>query len=227
MDYGPQPSEPIKIYPSMQPSRRLITPSSRDTSLSIKSPNQTAAPTASPAITTNTTLVVPVRSRNVKIGIVAGAAISTCILVGLTTLSIYYHRGRRIHAFHRHETATALDDIDPMMASAEIGLRVPVIMFMTLISGLFIAVGQHLFYANLHGQEVPNQRWKASGIEVTSQQLNIALGTALAFIVKMCLVSAVSTSYTQAVWSAAKLCSRKQGMSIAELDAVFECDPRR
>jgi hypothetical protein len=94
-------------------------------------------------------------------------------------------------------------------------------MFMASASGLFIAVGHHLFYENLDGQEVPSQRWKTSGIELTTQQVNIALGTALAFLVKVCLVLAVSSSYTQAIWSAAKASKKGQHMSIADLDAAF------
>jgi uncharacterized membrane protein len=103
----------------------------------------------------------------------------------------------------------------------EIGILVPLTMLMALISGLFIAIGHHLFYEGLDGQAVPSQGWKAYGIEFTSQQVNIAGGTALAFLVKLTLVIAVSTSYTQAVWNTARACTKERGMSITQLDAAF------
>jgi hypothetical protein len=163
------------------------------------------------------------RSQALNIGLVTGAATLTCISVGFATLLVHCRRRRRrAHILcHNISHGTANASKALLVDSSDVGLLMPLMMLMALISGMFMAIGHHLFYKGLDGRVVPSQGWKAYGIELTSQQLNIAGGTALAFLVKLCLVVAVSTSYTQAIWSAAKACTKERGMSIRQLDAAF------
>lgn len=58
-----------------------------------------------------------------------------------------------------------------------------------LIAGLGFALGQHFFYVSLHGRKVPEGSYGMVEFDtgVSKQQVNTAIGTALAFAVKSCL----------------------------------------
>jgi hypothetical protein len=207
--------------------RRCTTNSSagltEHTSAINHSPNRSSVPTGILFPHNSTSFEDLDRSKAVKVGIVTGAATVTYISVGLATLLIYLRRRRRARSLLCHSVSRDTADTSeaPPTESTEIGIIMPLTMIMALISGLFAAIGHHLFYEGLDNQIVPSQGWKAYGIEFTSQQLNIAGGTALAFLVKLCLVLAVSTSYTQAIWDTARACTKERGMTITQLDAAF------
>ncbi|KAK5681585.1 hypothetical protein LTS10_006118 [Elasticomyces elasticus] len=100
-------------------------------------------------------------------------------------------------------------------------LAAPTVMIAALLCGFLFALGHHLLYRGLAGRAVADQDWVALGASVSTQQINIAAGTALAFLAKASLVLAVSTAYTQAFWRAAKVQESKKIMTLTQLDAAY------
>jgi hypothetical protein len=78
----------------------------------------------------------------------------------------------------------------------------PASMLATWLAALAFALGHHFFYDNLDGEYTPsgNHFIDAYDTGVSKQQMNLAVGTALAFAVKTCLVLAASTAYVQLFW---------------------------
>ena len=76
----------------------------------------------------------------------------------------------------------------------------PTTIVLSLLVGTAFAVGHHLFYWNLDGDTAQNDNVYVLGTSVSRQQLNIAGGTAFAFIVKAALTTAVSIAYVQLLW---------------------------
>jgi len=94
-------------------------------------------------------------------------------------------------------------------------------MISALLAGVVFAVGHHLFYHGLAGHAVSDHYGKGFGSSVSAQEINIAIGTAFAFLVRACLVLAVSTAYIQAFWRAAKARQSEMNLTVAQLDAAF------
>ncbi|KXS97850.1 hypothetical protein AC578_7656 [Pseudocercospora eumusae] len=69
-----------------------------------------------------------------------------------------------------------------------------VVLVFALPSGLSI----YQYY--LKGTPVDDEPYKLVNFELSQQQINTAVGTALAFLSRSCLVLALSTAYTQAFW---------------------------
>ena len=88
-------------------------------------------------------------------------------------------------------------------------------MVASLLFGILLALGHHLFYNNLNGKPVGAPEHVIIG--VTRQQLNLTLGTLFAFLVNAFLGIAVTTSYTQIVWGAVK----KRATTLETIDTVF------
>ncbi|KAI0109128.1 hypothetical protein GGR51DRAFT_512826 [Nemania sp. FL0031] len=89
---------------------------------------------------------------------------------------------------------------------------------MTLIA-ILLAVGHHLFYRDLMGKEPPDSKhpvW-GSSIHLTGQQINLSVGTLLAFLVKAFLGLAVSTAHEQHVWGVIKTYPTE----VASIDGLF------
>ncbi|PMD60549.1 uncharacterized protein K444DRAFT_629480 [Hyaloscypha bicolor E] len=105
------------------------------------------------------------------------------------------------------EPPNAAHQSDRNSSRWRIGWLVPTQMVVLLTSGTLLAVGHHLYYNSLAGQPVGK----------TSQQWATRFGTAFTFLVKACLVSAVSTAYIQHIW----VMFRQKSMSIGALDATF------
>lgn len=80
--------------------------------------------------------------------------------------------------------------------------RAPVVMMSSLVVGTALAVGHHAFYASLAGSAVSSDPIKVVGWTTTQQQINIAIGTAFAFVVKASLILACSTAYIQLLFKA-------------------------
>ncbi|KAL8848660.1 MAG: hypothetical protein Q9221_006334 [Calogaya cf. arnoldii] len=92
-------------------------------------------------------------------------------------------------------------------------------MVASLIVGIIFALGHHLFYANLDRQPAATtlEDYSILGMHVSVQQLNTAVGTAFAFLVRACLMLSISIAYFQIfVWSVGK----KQGTQLAHLDVM-------
>ena len=97
--------------------------------------------------------------------------------------------------------------------------QAPATIILALAFGLLFAVGHHLFYRNLDGQRVASEDISILGSDISPQQLNVAIGTAFAFLVKASLVTAVSTAYLQLLWRA--LLRSGRGSTLGNLDTTF------
>jgi hypothetical protein len=80
--------------------------------------------------------------------------------------------------------------------------KAPTLMVSSLVAGLILAVGHHVFYSRLNGSPAPASDYDLGGWSIPKQQANIAGGTAFAFLVKASLVVAVGTAYIQTFWRA-------------------------
>ena len=104
-----------------------------------------------------------------------------------------------------------------MPAGQHIHWRAPTAMVASLLAGAIFALGHHLFYSNLAAQKVPDERYNVAGVSVSPQQLNIAAGTSFAFLMKSCLVTAISVAYTQVMWKT----TIGRSVPITTLDSMF------
>lgn len=86
--------------------------------------------------------------------------------------------------------------------------RVPTVIALSYIAGVAFAVGHHLFYQSLDAKPVDGH--------ALSQQINTAIGTAFAFLVRSSLVIAVGTVYWQFFW---KTLARKS-LTILHVDSL-------
>lgn len=79
-------------------------------------------------------------------------------------------------------------------------------MALAFLLGLSIAVGHHFFYTELSGRPPPAAVYHVPGtsMSLTGQQVNLAVGAALAFLVKSALGAAVAVSAEQSSWRAIK-----------------------
>ena len=76
----------------------------------------------------------------------------------------------------------------------------PASMLGAFSTGVVSAAIHHLFYSGLAGTEVPEHNFLSSN--VSRQQMNFALGTALAFLTKAALVYSMLIAYVQIFWRA-------------------------
>ena len=98
----------------------------------------------------------------------------------------------------------------------------PSMMFLSLIFGVLFALGHHFFYNSLVNKPTSTGDYTVMGTQHPGQQLNIAIGTAFAFLVKAAFVLAVSTAYYQVFWKMAKQDPKfKKPPTLGRLDAAF------
>ena len=92
-------------------------------------------------------------------------------------------------------------------------------MFAALVFGILLAVGHHLFYSSLSGKAAATDNYQVLGgqLAVSRQEVEIAIGTSIAFLVKAALALAVSIAYTQVVWKAVK----RRETSLLTVDTLF------
>jgi len=88
--------------------------------------------------------------------------------------------------------------------------RAPTTIIVTFVFGLVCAIGHHIFYSSLDGKLVDN--------ELSSQQINIAIGTAFAFLLRASLSVSVGVSYWQVFWR--KVLYRGKALPVAHLDSL-------
>lgn len=93
----------------------------------------------------------------------------------------------------------------------------PVVMVVSLLIGTALATGHHAFYASLAGSPVSSDPIRVVGWTTTQQQINIALGTAFAFVVKASLILACSTVYMQLLFRAIN----RKSFKLSTLDNWF------
>lgn len=89
-------------------------------------------------------------------------------------------------------------------------------MILALLGGSLLALGHHLFYANLDHKAVQTGSYHFAGKKLSKQQVNTAVGTAFAFLVKVFLGFAVSAAYIQIFWRSTK--NAKEYPTLTDLD---------
>jgi len=99
----------------------------------------------------------------------------------------------------------------------------PVSMLAALFAGIGFALGHHFFYGRLDGKEIPAGNYTMGDYNsgISRQQSNTAVGTALAFAVKTCLVLAVSTAYVQLFWKSLIQQSSSQSYNLQSIDMAY------
>ncbi|KAK5119253.1 hypothetical protein LTR85_007867 [Meristemomyces frigidus] len=165
----------------------------------------TSPPTADEKMTTE---------RNIGIGVGTGVGISA-----IATLVAWIWRLRRRRHPPKQRRSNTQSGL--LWHLGGVDLIAPAITVLALTAAFLFALGHHLFFRSLAGHPVASHEWTAFGMRLSDQQVNIAAGTAFAFLVKACLVLAVSTAYVQAFWSTAKSERNKSRMTVAQLDAAF------
>ena len=90
-------------------------------------------------------------------------------------------------------------------------------MISSLLFGTILAAGHHLFYRHLAGTSPPSDNVQLLGWKFLGQQINIAIGTALAFLIQSRLVTAVSTTYIQLLWRKV----HDQPSTVSDFDVTF------
>ena len=106
-----------------------------------------------------------------------------------------------------------------MAKDVHIHWQAPTTVVLALVVGIVFAAGHHLFYSSLNGKPAPNSGYNILGSQVSQQQLNIAGGTAFAFLVKASLVTALTTAYAQLFWRA--VLHRSREVTLERLDTAF------
>ncbi|KAF2716003.1 hypothetical protein K431DRAFT_350651 [Polychaeton citri CBS 116435] len=86
-----------------------------------------------------------------------------------------------------------------------------------LVAAVALAVGHHVFYTRLNGTKTPSDGYSLGGTRISKQQVNVALGTSLSFLVKVCLTIALSAAYIQAFWKAMS----HRAIRLSHLDVTF------
>lgn len=85
-------------------------------------------------------------------------------------------------------------------------------------SGVIVALGHHFYYGSLGGS--PTDVYQSIlGFDISSQQINAAIGTSFTFIVRALLIFATSIAYIQIFWRAAKHPTKQN--TLEDLDTMF------
>ena len=94
-------------------------------------------------------------------------------------------------------------------------------MLAAFTTGVLLALGHHLFYDSLDGEETPSDDFHFGGLDYSRQQLNIQAGTAFAFLVKAFLVLAISIAYAQVFWAALSGSHERKPPILGNIDTAF------
>ncbi|KAI1759467.1 hypothetical protein GGR53DRAFT_142390 [Hypoxylon sp. FL1150] len=81
----------------------------------------------------------------------------------------------------------------------------PILMILFTFLGLSCALGHHFYYRSLHGKEVQDPQWPTRW------------GIALAFFIKLVLLTSLDIAYKQQAWIIVK----KRGFKVRTLDSIF------
>jgi hypothetical protein len=106
-----------------------------------------------------------------------------------------------------------------MARALRIHWRAPTFTVLFLISGIIFSIGHHLFYRSLAGTPASNEGYNIYTTVVSKQQLNIAAGTAFAFVVKATLVAAITATYIQLFWR--EIAHRTKSIPLESIDSIF------
>ncbi|KAK5704511.1 hypothetical protein LTR17_021819 [Elasticomyces elasticus] len=105
-----------------------------------------------------------------------------------------------------------------MASSKRIHWHAPTSMSAALFCAVALSLGHHFFYASLKNQLTPAGSYHVVGKSMSKQQLNTAIGTAFAFLVKATLTVAITLAYTQVFCHTVN--SAKKNPTLAELDTL-------
>ncbi|KAK0919569.1 hypothetical protein LTR91_002466 [Friedmanniomyces endolithicus] len=102
--------------------------------------------------------------------------------------------------------STIATSATPTGAMPQIHWTTPTLLFGSLLVGTLFALGHHLFYASLDGKAAAAalEDHHLLGMDLSSQQINTAAGTAFAFLVRACLTWSISIAWFQIlIWTVA------------------------
>ena len=98
----------------------------------------------------------------------------------------------------------------------------PCVMVFSILIGIAFALGHHFFYASLENKPTATSDYTLYGTHYPGQQVNIAVGTAFAFLARSAFVLAISTAFYQVFWKKMKHDSRhKKPPSLQKVDVVY------
>ena len=97
--------------------------------------------------------------------------------------------------------------------------RAPGTALLALLASTLIAIGHHLFYSSLNGKPVSNFNFSVLGTTVSKQQINIAGGTAFAFLFRAAIAKIIALTYDQLIWRAKTFAATDATMK--HLDTLF------
>ena len=97
----------------------------------------------------------------------------------------------------------------------------PTSMLATFVTGTLLALGHHLFYQQLNGQQTPKDDYRVGSLHYSRQQLNIQIGAAFAFLVKAFLVIAISIAHAQVFWSSLSGSHQRRLPTLCKVGTAF------
>jgi len=98
----------------------------------------------------------------------------------------------------------------------------PFLLFVSLLVGVLFSLGHHLFYKSLVNKSTSTGSYSIAGTNYPGQQVNIAIGTAFAFLAKAAFVLAVSTAYYQVFWRRiTQDADNNRPPTLAQIDSTF------
>ena len=151
-----------------------------------------------------------------RLGAVVGISVAVCAAVALYLLLLIRQKRKNMSLCRTRQVHRM-----PRQKAPRIHWVAPTVMVSSLFAGLLFALGYHLFYQNLAGKSSTKESLDLLGSNLSIQQFNLAVGTALAFLVKAFLVLAVSTGYVQTFWTIARTHHANKQLTVSHLDAAF------
>ena len=104
---------------------------------------------------------------------------------------------------------------------SEVHWVAPASMLGAFSGGVGLAAGHHFFYQSLDGSIATDASYSIFGSNVSTQEANIAIGTALAFLVKACLVYATCVAFLQFFWKEATAVNGRKPAKLMTLDSLY------
>jgi hypothetical protein len=98
------------------------------------------------------------------------------------------------------------------LSLSDVHWKAPCTILVTYLAGLIFAIGHHLFYVSLDGKVVDAEN------RHFGQQINIAIGTAFAFLVRASLIGTIGATYWQVFWG--KILREGKSLPLAHLDSL-------
>jgi hypothetical protein len=96
--------------------------------------------------------------------------------------------------------------------------RAQTLMICAFVGRVLLSLGHDLFYSRFNGTTAPYGYYHLMRSQVSQQQTNVAIGTALAFLVKVSLVLASAVAFFQIFWK--EVNNARKSITINRLDAM-------